>query len=66
MVSKRKREEGRERYQDGKDAEDWEYYKAKINPMNRVERHERPNSPYDFKVKRRDPAKAVKKFWNKP
>lgn len=63
MTSKKKSEEGLRRYNLGKDAEDWEYYKAKANPLNKVERHARPNSPYDFTVEKRDPAKAVKKFW---
>jgi len=62
MVSRRKSEEGTRRYNLGKDAEDWEYYKAKMNPMNKVERHEQPNSPYDYYTEKRDPVKAVKKF----
>jgi len=62
MTSKKKSEEGLRRYNLGKDAEDWEYYKAKVNILNKVERHSQPNSPYDYTVKQRDPIKSIKKF----
>ena len=37
----------------GKDAEDNAYYKAKLNPLNKVERHNAVNDPYDYTVKPR-------------
>jgi len=37
----------------GKDAEDSAYYKAKLNPFNKVERHNAVNDAYDYKVKPR-------------
>jgi len=38
---------------EGKDNEDYAYYKAKLNPLNKVERHKAVNANYDYKVKPR-------------
>jgi len=62
MTTKKKSEEGTRRNNLGKDAEDWEYIKKKINPLNKVERSPQHNSPYDFSLKKRDPIKTAKKF----
>jgi len=37
----------------GKDLEDLNYYKAKLNPFNDVQRHENSSDPYDYSVKSR-------------
>jgi len=61
MTSKKKSEEGTRRNNLGNDAEDWAYIKKKINPLNKVERSPKNNSPYDFSVEKRDLIKKVKK-----
>ena len=54
MVSKKRREEGADRYYVGTHAENNQYWKDKLDPRNEsVERHSRPNSPYDYKVVRK-------------
>src|SRR5574338_192086 len=37
----------------GKDGEEWDILKARINPINKIEKHNNPNNPYDYKVSKR-------------
>ena len=46
----------------GKDAEDWAFYKAKMNPLNEVKRHKAVSASYDFQVKSKITKKSTTKY----
>ena len=62
MTSKKKSEEGTRRNNRGKDADDWVQFTKKINPLNKVTGTIH-NADHDFLLEKRDPVKAVKKFF---